>query len=213
MTGSAQDAVAKASNGNRLLEFRGLPGTHDLDLAEQTLHALRTHTVGNTVLVPCYDKSLRNGRGDRANSDAWQKVITPAQIVLFEGWSLGFCPIKDTAVLDTLSSDLRAVNDALQAYEGCMEHHVGAWVIIQVDDPQWVFAWRAQAELAAIKLGKPGLTEAQVRDFVDRFMPAYAAYLPNLYGEGPVGGHGVPKLVLEINQSRMLVLNKATVEK
>jgi D-glycerate 3-kinase len=32
------------------------------------------------------------------------------------------------------------------------------------------------------------LTDDEVADFVDRFLPAYDAYLPGLYSRGPFGG-------------------------
>ena len=38
-----------------------------------------------------------------------------------------------------------------------------------------------------LKRGKPGMTPQQVQAFVDRFMPAYRAYLPRLYRDGPQG--------------------------
>ena len=46
---------------------------------------------------------------------------------------------------------------------------------------------------------------AQVADFVSRFMPAYKAYLPGLYGAGgPTGRRDTPRLFLEIDSSRTL---------
>ena len=79
-----------------------------------------------------------------------------------------------------------------------------AWIVVKVADPQWVFKWRLQAEVEMRASGKPGLTDAQVADFVDRFMPAYKAYLPGLYSAGPAGKQGAPRLVLEIDSSRTL---------
>ncbi|KAF9625191.1 hypothetical protein IFM89_020111, partial [Coptis chinensis] len=35
--------------------------------------------------------------------------------------------------------------------------------------------------------GKPGMYDEEVRDFVSRYFPAYKAYLPALYSEGPLG--------------------------
>lgn len=48
---------------------------------------------------------------------------------------------------------------------------------------QWVFKWRLQAEERMRASGKPGMTDAQIADFVARFMPAYKAYLPGLYSK------------------------------
>ena len=45
---------------------------------------------------------------------------------------------------------------------------------------------------------------AQVKDFVDRYMPAYQAYLPRMYKEGPAGAAPDKVLMFEINEKRQL---------
>ena len=45
----------------------------------------------------------------------------------------------------------------------------------------------------------------QVKDFVDRYMPAYKAYLPRMYKDGPERKAPGRALVIEINDSRGLV--------
>jgi D-glycerate 3-kinase len=50
--------------------------------------------------------------------------------------------------------------------------------------------------------GKPGMTDQQIADFVDRFMPAYKAYLPPLYARGPTTAKAGKLLVIEIDESR-----------
>ena len=52
---------------------------------------------------------------------------------------------------------------------------------------QWVFKWRLQAEEGMRASGKSGMSDDQIADFVDRFMPAYKAYLPTLYAKVRVG--------------------------
>jgi D-glycerate 3-kinase len=48
--------------------------------------------------------------------------------------------------------------------------------------------WRLEAEREARAGGMGALTDDEVADFVDRFLPAYDAYLPGLYSRGPFGG-------------------------
>ena len=60
-----------------------------------------------------------------------------------------------------------------------------------------VCRWRLQAEVAMRAKGKPGMTDEQVAAFVDRYMPAYRAYLKGLYEKGPTTGR--QGLVLNIN--------------
>ena len=48
----------------------------------------------------------------------------------------------------------------------------------------------------------------QVRDFVNRYMPAYKAYLPVMYEKGPSTGIGVNFIIFEIDESRGLLERK-----
>ena len=140
--------------------------------------AFRRSVAGATAAVPLYDKSLRGGRGDRAPESAWPVVSGPLQVVCLEGWCLGFRPLASDAAAAAVHPGLGAVNAALRTYEAAMESRVDAWVVVRVAEPNWVFDWRLQAEVEMRKSGKPGLSDAQVADFVSRFMPAYKAYLP-----------------------------------
>lgn len=49
--------------------------------------------------VPRYDKSARGGKGDRAPEAEWSVVSTPPDIVLLEGWMLGFEALPDESPL------------------------------------------------------------------------------------------------------------------
>jgi D-glycerate 3-kinase len=50
--------------------------------------------------------------------------------------------------------------------------------------------------------GKTGMTDEQIADFVSRYIPAYTAYLPGLYADGPTTAKGGHTLVIEVDQSR-----------
>ncbi|KAJ1973571.1 hypothetical protein H4R34_005029, partial [Dimargaris verticillata] len=88
---------------NPLLQLRGNPGTHDLALGTRVLTLLSTINASGhggpasepprTVAIPRYDKSLRQGRGDRLPPERWAVVTAPVHVVLFEGWMVGFQPV------------------------------------------------------------------------------------------------------------------------
>ncbi len=67
---------------------------------------------------------------------------------------------------------------------------------------QWVFKWRLQAEEQMRASGKAGMTDAQIADFVARFIPAYRAYLPRLYSHGPTTCKKDKTLIIEVDQNR-----------
>lgn len=46
----------------------------------------------------------------------------------------------------------------------------------------------------------------QVRDFVSRYLPAYNAYLPTLYSQGPNGSDPQHLLSIEIDEKRNPIL-------
>ena len=121
MTGADKWAciVPQANPGNRLLQVRGNAGTHDLALGTQTLQALHDANSGGSngaaeIAVPRYDKSQNGGRGDRAQPATWPRVQGPLDIVLFEGWMLGFRPVPDAQAqqVQTMTACL-ATNRAL----------------------------------------------------------------------------------------------------
>jgi pantothenate kinase-related protein Tda10 len=61
-----------------------------------------------------------------------------------------------------VDADLAAINEKLRAYEAAWDAFVDAWLVVKVASPQWVYAWRLQAEHAMLASGKPGMSDAQV---------------------------------------------------
>lgn len=194
LTGAEQDKLSLANPGNALLRYRGNAGTHDVQLAVNTLRSLRSINDDDdfatlTVSVPRYDKTLRGGRGDRAAREFWPEITAPLDIVLLEGWMLGFAPVADDSLAFAAHPDLPAVNAALRddAY-GDLHALLDDWIVVRVRDTRWVRSWRLEAEQQARSEGRPTLTDAEVGDFVNRFLPAYDLYAGAMYRRGPWRG-------------------------
>ncbi|KNA12066.1 hypothetical protein SOVF_129040 isoform A [Spinacia oleracea] len=206
LTAEEQGKLREANTGNRLLEYRGNAGSHDLSLSVETLTALRKLTKeGVKMKVPRYNKSAYNGRGDRADPEIWPEVEGPLTAILFEGWMLGFKPLPDEEV-KAVDPQLETVNKNLRAYYDSWDKYIEAWVVIKIKDPSCVYQWRLQAEQAMRADGKSGMTDEEVMDFVSRYLPAYNAYLPSLYAEGPSGSDPNHTLVVEIDEGRNPIL-------
>lgn len=171
---AAQRAVAAAHPGNRAMEHRGYPGTHDVGLGARTLDAL---LAPGRVRLPRYDKSAHGGRGDRAPGSTWPEVEAPVDLVVFEGWMLGFRPAP------AVPPELEPANRALAAY-AAWTARLDVLVLLRAPTFAWVRAWRVDAEAARRAAGAPGLTDAEARDYIDRFEPAYAAWAEPLWREG-----------------------------
>jgi len=71
--------------------------------------------------------------------------------------------------------DLAAPNRALAAYERWYRQ-IDAWVILRALDPHYVLTWRVEAEERMKASGQPGLSRAEIEDYVRRFLPAYATW-------------------------------------
>ena len=97
------------------------------------------------------------------------------------------CAVSPSAEALREYQGLTEVNEALARYKAWHEL-MDAWVVVGVDDPAVVYQWRLQAERAMAASGRPGMSDAQVADFVSRYMPAYHAYLPALYAAAEAGG-------------------------
>ena len=95
LTHDEQLVLARRHPGNRFLQHRGHPGTHDVALGVSVLTALRTLRAGSSPRVPGYDRSAFGGTGDRLPESDWREVVGPLDLVVLEGWMLGFMPVND----------------------------------------------------------------------------------------------------------------------
>ncbi|XP_057454242.1 D-glycerate 3-kinase, chloroplastic [Lotus japonicus] len=206
LTAEGQSKLREANPGNALLEFRGNAGSHDLALSVETLTALAKLTSpGMKMKLPRYDKSAFNGRGDRDDPSNWPEIEGPLNVVLFEGWMLGFKPVP-MEVVKAVDPQLETVNKNLEAYYDSWDKFIKSWIVIKIKDPDCVYNWRLQAEIAMREAGNPGMSDEEVRDFVSRYLPAYNAYLPTLYSEGPNGSDPHHLLTIEIDEGRNPIL-------
>ncbi|KAI9264417.1 P-loop containing nucleoside triphosphate hydrolase protein [Sporodiniella umbellata] len=178
---------------NKLYQQRGQAGSHDLKIAVQTLDALVQNQ--SQVLIPVYDKSLFDGQGDRVPQEHWKRALAPIDIVLFEGWMLGFKPLPETLlestlrdkketcpVFDSLSlGDLQTMNTALKQYETEIYPYFNSFIHLSPLNIQQVYQWRLEQERHMKSTrGVSGLSDEGVKQFVDTYMPAYELYLPQL---------------------------------
>ena len=142
---------------------RGPPGTHDVRLLWSALARLR---AGETdVEVPIYDKSVDGGRGDRTSET---RSLGATQVVLLEGWCLGFAP-TGASIYDAALSEWDDVYSQIDT------------LIILVAPSHFAYEWREAAEAERRRQGSDAMTVNEVIVFVDAYMPVYDAHLQNLY--------------------------------
>ncbi|KAK0102946.1 hypothetical protein ONS95_000860 [Cadophora gregata] len=201
LTHADQISLAQAHPSNPLVQHRGEPGTHDMVLARELFSALME---GREVRVPEYDKSLFSGQGDRVDPKEWKVVNAPGeekiQVVIFEGWCVGFRALSDDEVRAkqkgesrTLGEhrieDLLFVNERLRGYE-VVNECFDAFVHVDAEETEYVYKWRQEQEEALRREKGSGMSEEQVVRFVDGYYPAYELYTDTLREGFFEGRHG-----------------------
>ncbi|KAJ7076827.1 P-loop containing nucleoside triphosphate hydrolase protein [Mycena belliarum] len=223
-------SLSESHPDNALWRGRGQPGTHDVVLGLQVLTQLRD---GGAVELPRFEKSLFDGEGDRlpVGSEGGVIATPPVDVVLLEGWCVGFYPIS-VAEMDVRwdgawaeerrrlvigesvrKQDVLEVNERLKDYIPLWDFF-DIFVQIQPSVPpdqsplSVVYQWRLEQEhnMKARNGGK-GMSDAGVKAFVDRYIPGYI-----FFGDGPTIGLGsqFPRwmgrsLRICIDQSRVVV--------
>ncbi|KAK6441452.1 cystathionine beta-lyase [Oleoguttula sp. CCFEE 5521] len=196
---SDQVALAASQPLNPLVQHRGQPSTHDVELGRTVFSAIDAQETD--IKVPSYDKSAFAGAGDRLPQDNWETVNrageAPVEVVIFEGWCVGFRALSepdlerkwDAAVRDAREhgetytgrlgklqlESVHFVNEMLRDYD-VLTDQLNAFIHIDAQDPLSVYEWRRQQETALRKAKGTGMSDKQVVDFVNGYYPAYELY-------------------------------------
>jgi D-glycerate 3-kinase len=104
------ERAALAQRIHPLLGTRGVPGTHDVELAQATIDSLAGE---EPVRVPVFDKA----RDDRLPRKAWREAAGRQRIVILEGWCVGARP-QPAADLAVPVNDLEGQEDAAGIWRG-----------------------------------------------------------------------------------------------
>ena len=165
-----------AATVHPLLATRGVPGTHDIPLLNNTLDALLAPARTAAVSVPRFDKA----RDDRCAPSHWDTVVEGVDIVLLEGWCLGARPETAPALARPVNRLEREedpdgawreyVNSALRSDYLPLYERVGKWVMLAAPSFDCVYHWRLEQErkLALSARGDASgvMTDLQLARFV-----------------------------------------------
>ena len=187
------------------LNRRGPPGTHDIQLGLTVLDQLRQPDFNQPIHIPRFDKSAYNGEGDRTTSEIISEKV---DIVLFEGWFVGVRPINpasfDTApppIVTPNDQDFaRDMNTRLQDYLPLWQR-LDRLILLYPVDYRLSLEWRKQAEHQMIASGKPGMSNAQIEQFVQYF---WRSLQPELFILPLTKDPHLVDLVIEINSDRSI---------
>ncbi|MCU7968948.1 MAG: phosphoribulokinase, partial [gamma proteobacterium symbiont of Bathyaustriella thionipta] len=85
---------------------RGVPGTHDIELATETFKQLKEVSQGETALIPRFDKLI----DDRKPQEQWESIDGPVSVIIFEGWCVGSLPLDQHSLIQPIN-DLERLED------------------------------------------------------------------------------------------------------
>jgi D-glycerate 3-kinase len=201
---SHEDQLELAKKGNPLLKGRGLPGTHDFQTVKEFIEFIESGKEGGDfhdkrLYVPRYDKSLYGGEGDRSKTEVEWIYSESIDVIILEGWFLGFIPIDDqlidveytesepTSVLRKYKiDDILEVNDYLKRYTP-LWNLVDVSIFYSTDDITNVVRWRTEQEHELIKLKGEGMADEEIKKFLQRYMVVYELYYKNFVSRGIEG--------------------------
>lgn len=192
LTRAEQVDLAERRPENPLLQQRGYPGTHDIELGTETLLALQQ---GERVRVPRYDKSMHSGHGDRKPVDQWFEVAGRQDVVFLEGWMLGFQPAP---LPELWVQQFSEINELLKSYAPWLGF-LDALIILFPEKIDFIQQWRIGAEDQMRSRGLPAMSVEEITAYIRKFLPAYEIYLPGLLAHPPIS----PSLVVQVGANRI----------
>ena len=175
---------------------RGFPGSHSVLLMRESLLNWK---YDGQLKVPVFDKSLRNGLGDRSH---WR--TEHPDLLILEGWFLGVKPFSNYVECDTL------ITPSLTSYESSyrlniqqkLKEYLDIWNLIdniwQIKPLKFEYMniWKSKQENDMFRKKGTSLKDKEL----DNFLRMLNVSIPNISFE-----QINPDTLLLINQERKLI--------
>lgn len=207
------ERIKLASTVHPLLETRGVPGTHDVQLA---IDCIKSLAAGKKTVITRFDKSI----DDRAPIESLKVTEGKVGLIVLEGWCLGAKsenaeqlsqPINNLEKQDDSDAIWRNyVNNAIQNEYQPLFDLADTLIMLQAPSFDTVYHWRLEQEKKMIKrLEKEGIanrsgimSEQQILRFISYFqrvtenilneMPNRADHLFKLGESRKITGYSQP---------------------
>jgi D-glycerate 3-kinase len=174
-----------------LLQTRGVPGTHDVELALATIESLAGE---ESTLVPVFDKAI----DDRLPRRGWREAPGRQRVVILEGWCVGARPqsAAELAVpVNALERDEDPhgtwrgyVNDALRGPYRALFDRLSPLVLLAAPSFEVVRGWRGEQEhKLRERVARAGGDASRVMDDAQilRFISHYERVTRHILAEMP----------------------------
>ena len=152
---------------------RGVPGTHDITLLNQTIRKLKQKKF-RTVLIPKFDKS----KDDRYRKNKWQKIKTKPDIIIFEGWCVGTTHQNNNELKRPLNliekkydENLKwrkTVNNLIKKRYKNIFNKIDKLVFLKVPHFNYIIKWRwlQEQKMKLTTKSKKTMSKTEVKEFI-----------------------------------------------
>ena len=137
-----------AADIHPLQATRGVPSTHDVELAIHTIKRLSQQKNLQTTELPRFNKAI----DDRAPESEWDNVTGAVDVILFEGWCVGATPQANKALIHPVNKleasedphgDWRNhVNTALAGQYQQLFNRIDKLLVLNAPSFECVYQWR-----------------------------------------------------------------------
>lgn len=172
----------KARNIHPLFATRGVPGTHDIKLALNTIQAILN---GDCPAISRFNKAT----DDLLPQDDWDKAPDHIDLIILEGWFLGALPQAEHSLNQSINALESAedtqgiwrqhVNEQLKGEYQTLFSLIDCLVMLKAPSFNTVFQWRLEQETKLAKKlqtslsvgnsNKGLMSEAEIKRFVAFF--------------------------------------------
>ena len=169
-----------AKSVHPLLITRGVPGTHDVRMAESVLSSLSTVQENSVTIIPRFNKAM----DDPYPQSQWDRFVGRPNVILFDGWFMGAIEQKETELLNPVN-DLekledpyciwrRYVNSQLKDNYKSLFDKIDLLVMLKVSSFDKVYEWRLlQEEKLRIVTANKENNHVMSKDELVRFISHY----------------------------------------
>lgn len=169
-----------AKSVHPLLITRGVPGTHDVRMAESVLSSLSTAQENSVTIIPRFNKAM----DDPYPQSQWDRFVGRPNVILFDGWFMGAIEQKETELLNPVN-DLekledpyciwrRYVNSQLKDNYKSLFDKIDLLVMLKVSSFDKVYEWRLlQEEKLRIVTANKENNHVMSKDEMVRFISHY----------------------------------------
>ena len=167
------DRLKMSKKTHPLFITRGVPGTHDVKLLNQTINNLKQKNF-RTVLIPKFDKS----KDDRFKKSKWQKVKVRPDVIIFEGWCVGVTHQTNLELKKPINfiekkydKNLKwrkIVNNLIKKSYKNLFNKIDKLVYLKVPHFDYIVEWRwiQEQKMKLTSKSKKTMSKTQVKEFI-----------------------------------------------